>query len=189
MSLLISHRGNTTGMNPVKENSPEYVQSALNKGFHVVVDVWLVGRAHLSLGAEQPRFPTTIEFLTENNIVCRAKSAETLEYLLVKGAHCFMHDKDNHVLTNGGLIWTAPGKPIMSRSILTMPEHVLPDISSLALLTCAGVCSDRIQEIKDKREELETQQNATEAEVQVKTKEIPHHLREEHICNCPEVSE
>lgn len=164
MALLISHRGNTTGIDPMKENSPEYIQSALDKGFHVVVDVWLVGRVHLALGTEQPRFPTTIEFLKDNKIICRAKSAETLEYLLVQSVHCFMHDRDSHVLTNGGLIWTVPGKPIMSRSVFTMPEHILPDISSMALLTCAGVCSDRIQEIKDKREELETQRNVSATE-------------------------
>ena len=91
--------------------------------------------------------------LKNNNIICRAKTADTLEQLLIDGVHCFMHDRDNHSLTNGGLIWTAPGKPINSRSVYTMPEWVLEDISVLALLSCAGVCSNHIQEIKDKRDE------------------------------------
>jgi len=156
MSLLISHRGNISGINISRENSPDYIQCALDKGFHVVVDVWLVGRSHVALGTQYPIFPTTINFLKDNNIICRAKTVETLEYLLVQGTHCFMDGKDDYILTNGGLIWTAPGKVVMSRGIFTMPEHVFPDISSLALLTCAGVCSDRIQEIKDKRMELES---------------------------------
>lgn len=74
---------------------------------------------------------------------------------MLEGVHCFIHDRDDYVLTNGGLIWTAPGKPITTRSVFTMPEHFIPDISSLVLLTCAGVCSNRIQEIKNKREELD----------------------------------
>jgi hypothetical protein len=154
MSLLISHRGNTTGIDPVKENSPDHIQDALNKGFSVVVDVRLVGDTHLALGAEKPVYGVTLEYLKENLIICRARTVQTLEYLLINGVHCFMHEHDDHVLTNGGLIWTAPGKPVMARSIFTMPEHFLQDISSLALLTCAGVCSDRIQEIKDKRDEM-----------------------------------
>lgn len=56
MALLISNRGNTTGIDPLKENSPEYVKDALNQGFHVVVDVWLVGRQHFAMGSESPRF-------------------------------------------------------------------------------------------------------------------------------------
>lgn len=159
MSILFSHRGNITGMDLSKENSPEYIQNAINKGFHVVVDVWLVGKSHLSLGSTQPHFPTTIDFLKQNNILCRARSVETLEYLLNKRIHCFIHGKDDHILTNGGLIWTAPGKPIIYRSIFTMPEHIFPDISSIAFINCAGICSDRIQEIKDKRIEIESRQN------------------------------
>ena len=33
MALLISHRGNTNGINREKENSIEYIQEALNKEF------------------------------------------------------------------------------------------------------------------------------------------------------------
>ena len=38
--ILISHRGNINGPNPELENSPEYVQLAIEKGFDVEVDVW-----------------------------------------------------------------------------------------------------------------------------------------------------
>lgn len=153
---MISNPGNTTGIDPLKENSPEYVKDALNQGFHVVVDVWLVGRQHFCYGIRKPSFfPITVEFLKSNKIICHAKTVETLERLMLERVHCFIHDRDDYVLTNGGIIWTSPGKPITTRSVFTMPEHFIPDISSLALLTCAGVCSNRIQEIKNKREELD----------------------------------
>jgi hypothetical protein len=152
MSILISHRGNINGLQPNIENSPEYIQQALDLDFWVVVDVWILGRDHLSLGSHNPQYPVNLSFLKQNNIICRARTVETLEYLLVAGTHCFMHDRDSHVLTNGGLIWTLPGKPVVSRGILTMPEYTYKNIESLALLTCAGVCSDRIQDIKDARD-------------------------------------
>ena len=38
--ILISHRGNIDGPNPKLENSPEYIQLAMEKGFDVEVDVW-----------------------------------------------------------------------------------------------------------------------------------------------------
>lgn len=155
MTLLISHRGNTNGIDLIRENSPEYVQEALEKGYHVVVDVWIIGRTNLALGTEHALFPVSLEFLKNKKIICRAKSAETLEYLLINKTHCFMHERDDHVLTNGGLIWTFPGKPIMSRSILTMPEYIMSDITSFAFLSCAGVCSSRIQEIKDYLDSLD----------------------------------
>ena len=121
MSLLISHKGNTNGMNPARENSPEYIKEALEKGFYVLADVWLIGTQHLALGTNHPQYPTTIEFLKEKNIICRAKTVQTLYFLLHIGAHCFMHDKDDYVLTNGGLVWTAPGKNTTPRSVFTMP--------------------------------------------------------------------
>ena len=38
--ILISHRGNTNGVNHEKENSISYIEDALNLGFDVEVDVW-----------------------------------------------------------------------------------------------------------------------------------------------------
>jgi len=154
MALLISHRGNTEGMVPDRENSPEYVKEALEKGFYVVADVWLVGTQHLALGTNHPQYPVTAEFLKENNIICRAKTVQTLYLLLQCGAHCFMYGKDDYVMTNGGLVWTAPGKIITPRSVFTMPEWVVPDITSIMNVKCSGICSDRIQEIKDTRDKL-----------------------------------
>jgi len=38
--ILISHRGNVSGPNPKMENSPLFIQSALEQGFNVEIDVW-----------------------------------------------------------------------------------------------------------------------------------------------------
>ena len=53
--VLISHRGNLTGSNPERENSQTYIQEALNKGFNVEVDVWVVNN-QIYLGHDAPQY-------------------------------------------------------------------------------------------------------------------------------------
>ena len=38
--ILISHRGNINRKQPGLENMPEYIDSAIELGYHVEVDVW-----------------------------------------------------------------------------------------------------------------------------------------------------
>lgn len=155
MALLISHRGNKNGMNIEKENNPEYVQEVLNEGYQVMVNTWLIGKNHLALGSESAKYPVELKFLQNPNIICKAENVKTLVYLMENRVHCFIHDRDDYTQTNGGLIWTMPGKKLTEKSILFKPEHIFEDISSMALLTCAGICSDRIEIIRLSREELE----------------------------------
>ena len=154
MAFFISHRGNTNGMNPERENSPNYVNKALESNFHVLVDVWLVGKSHLALGYEHPRYSVTLEFLQNEKILCRARSVGTLNMLMDNGVHCFYHENDSASMTSGGLIWTAPGKPVTARCICTMPEWYVPNVTSAAHIVCAGVCSDWIQNIRDERNNM-----------------------------------
>ena len=41
MTLLISHRGNTSGINKELENSPKYIEGAIHNGYEVEVDTWM----------------------------------------------------------------------------------------------------------------------------------------------------
>ena len=38
--ILIAHRGNISGIDDARENSPKYISEALNIGYDVEVDVW-----------------------------------------------------------------------------------------------------------------------------------------------------
>ena len=38
--ILISHRGNLNGPKPDQENSPNYINNAISKGYNVEIDVW-----------------------------------------------------------------------------------------------------------------------------------------------------
>ncbi len=54
---LIAHRGNTQGPNPERENSPEYIEEALNAGYDVEVDVWYdCATEKFWLGHDEPQY-------------------------------------------------------------------------------------------------------------------------------------
>ena len=38
--ILISHRGNLSGINKESENNPNYIKKAMDSGFDVEVDIW-----------------------------------------------------------------------------------------------------------------------------------------------------
>jgi hypothetical protein len=40
--ILIAHRGNLNGPNKESENMPDYINIAIEKGFYVEIDVWLI---------------------------------------------------------------------------------------------------------------------------------------------------
>ena len=164
MAFLISHRGNIEGIDPERENSLEYVQESLDKGYHCMVDVWLVGGKHVASGVEGARFPTTIEFLRNEKIICKARSPEALEFLLRSKVHCFAASSISFSLTNGGLIWVEPGGKVTPRGVLTMPEWTMPDVGAIASLPCAGICSNQIGEVKRARDSLVDQHSPTKAE-------------------------
>ena len=50
---IISHRGNLTGPQPDKENTPEYVSRALDEGFDCEIDLWLINK-DLYTGHDKP---------------------------------------------------------------------------------------------------------------------------------------
>lgn len=160
MSFLISYRGDTNNVDSKSQNTIEYVEHALSQGFHVMVDTWLVGNAFLAIGSEGPDNPTDLNFLRSNNIICRARSVKTLNYLLINGVHTFYSNgTETYIMTSGGLIWSYPGSELTSRSIDSLPEGSDIDITSYGYFDrvrgCAGICSSYIQAIRDNIREAE----------------------------------
>ncbi len=141
--ILISHRGNTEGINPDLENSPPYIESALNSGFNVEIDVWKV-EGKIFLGHDKPQHEIEVSFLKNRKLWCHAKNLEALEFMLSEGKiRCFWHQEDNVTLTNDNYIWTYPGIELKKNSICVKPEAHgirLEDIPS----HCSGICSDFI---------------------------------------------
>ena len=140
--FLISHRGNTNGINKDEENQIDYIKSAISKGFDVEIDV----RAYknkLYLGHDTPEVLIDNEFLKNNKLWCHAKDIDALNILIKLKCIFFWHDNDDYTLTSNGYVWTFPGKKLISNSICVLPEKTKYDN-----FNCAGICSDFIEKFK-----------------------------------------
>ena len=146
--FFISHRGNVNGKNIHLENSPNYIQQALDLGFHVEVDVWKHNNTFL-LGHDSPMYPVDITFLQNDKIWCHAKNLSALESLLQNNCHVFFHHNDSYTITSKGFIWSFPGLPINTSTIAVLPELIAYYTDS-ELNSCLGICSDFIEIYRSK---------------------------------------
>jgi hypothetical protein len=140
---LISHRGNIAGVDPKKENHPDYIIKALSLGYNVEVDVWF-NEEDLWLGHDYPQYKAPPELLKNERLWIHAKNPQALAFLL----HCafknvFWHEKDAYTLVGNGAIWTYPKKELTPLSICVHPEKYGYE-SKKDLPQCLGVCSDNI---------------------------------------------
>ena len=138
MKFIISHRGNISGPNPNKENHPDYIKEALNKGFNVEIDLWFDNNK-VYLGHDAPQYDIDPYFLINNKFWIHAKNIDAAYFLSnFFSLNWFFHDKDDCTLTSKGYIWTYPSKQITKKSIAVLPEKVQNYDISLAV----GVCTD-----------------------------------------------
>lgn len=137
--IKISHRGNLHGPNPALENQKNYIERALEAGYHVEVDLWFLN-SEFYLGHDFGQYKIDIEFLKNENIWVHCKNIDAL--LNVRSTddiHYFWHETDTVTLTSKGYIWAFPGKQPIQNSIA-----VLPELYSDSLEKCSGICSDFI---------------------------------------------
>jgi len=141
---LISHRGNLQGRIPGRENSQSYIQEALDKGFDVEIDVWVVDR-QFWLGHDEPTYKVDESFLANPRLWCHAKTVGALNMMLDnKDIHCFWHQEDSYTLTSQGYVWTFPNKPLCTKSICVLPELGYGTYNT----DISGICSDYILKYK-----------------------------------------
>ena len=87
--ILISHRGNTNGPNPKKENTIQYIEQTLKQGYHCEIDICKFDGRKFYLGHDEPGEPVSIDWLNTNQVWCHAKNYNALEALVTLGIHCF----------------------------------------------------------------------------------------------------
>lgn len=138
----IAHRGNTDGPNPDLENSPYYLMDAIDLGFDVEVDVWVVDGV-ISFGHNGPSYSHIPEsFLLEIGSYAwyHCKNLEALEFFTETFPHLnyFYHDKDDYTLTSQGYIWTYPEKFFGKRSVVVNLEQEYSYVGH----ELYGVCGD-----------------------------------------------
>lgn len=152
--FLIAHRGNTDGPDPLLENSPMHVESALENGFDVEIDVWW-NQDGFYLGHDKPLYPIHEKFLENPRLWCHAKNMEALRVMLMNTKiHCFAHEIDAVAITSERFMWTYPGiNGLTPNSIAVMPEHYedmpLYNPESWRIWHCAGICTDYARKYKE----------------------------------------
>jgi hypothetical protein len=141
--IFIAHRGNIKGKHPKLENGQRYCEEAIEQGFDVEIDVhWYEGI--FWTGHDRPQYRIKTDFLKKKEVWCHAKDIQALYELQKIEAHCFFHQNDNVTLTSEGYIWTYPTHKLTPKSICVLPELQVVDLTS-----CAGVCSDYVEELKN----------------------------------------
>ena len=143
---LISHRGNINGPNPERENTIDFIEEAIQKGFDVEIDIHS-RKNELYLGHDKPEQLVTQDWLFrfKEFLWCHAKDIPALRTLLDMKMHTFMHNQDDATLTSEGYIWTYPGKELVPGAIAVLPEiKVWYSIGPWI----AGMCSDRVEDYK-----------------------------------------
>lgn len=136
---IISHRGNISGPNIARENSPEYIDEALDLGYDVEIDVWYKND-NFYLGHDMAIYKIHIVWLLNraSKLWVHCKNTEVLDILLrYQMIHCFWHQTDDVTITSKKYVWAYPGKQPIYNSIAVLPELKDDDISQ-----CLGVCTD-----------------------------------------------
>jgi len=149
--ILISHRGNIDGKIPSAENHPSYIDTALNLGYDVEIDVWYVGDK-LCLGHDVPQYEVSLEWLElrSPSLWIHCKDMNSLSYFneysnkISSQFNYFSHDVDMGVLTSHNYIWSTH---LYDRGILVLPELFNREPIERTL----GICSDVIKKYKDER--------------------------------------
>ena len=138
---FISHRGNLTGIEPSKENSPNYIMAAVAADFDVEIDVWYID-GKIMLGHDAPTYEVDLDFIQNSRFWCHAKNAEALEFMLANSVHCFWHENDQRVLTSRGFVWTYPNKQLIDNSVVVILDK---EIDNVYVSRAVAVCGDFVQ--------------------------------------------
>jgi len=141
---LISHRGNIEGSNPDLENTTPYIESAINSGFDVMIDLWLFD-GKIYTGSDEPKNKLDIDWLEKYNnrlwFNCRDQVILTnLLSLDPLGKHLhYLH------FSEGPMSLTSRNYLITKEEFSTPVAIVYqPDVNN-KLTDVYGVCSDYVK--------------------------------------------
>jgi hypothetical protein len=144
--LLIAHRGNLVGPIPEQENSPSYIDAAINRGFLVEIDVRSRHDGSIWLGHDYPQYKVDEGWIISRNanliVHCKNLGATEFCYRNRDAVHYFCHANDPYVVTSRGLMWAYPGFVGNLYTIMVMPEATGLNFELVKSMGVYGVCSD-----------------------------------------------
>lgn len=144
--IYIAHRGHTHGVKKDFENSPEYIQAALDAGFDCEIDVWYMNNSW-RLGHDGPDYSIPMDFLYKKGLWIHCKNFAAFRRLAhLTQLNVFWHQEDDYVLTSQNYIWCYPGKMVDTdfKTICVKPEIHDTDYERFC-----GVCSDYVGYYRD----------------------------------------
>lgn len=102
---VISHRGNISGPQPAKENSPDFIDTAITLGFDVEVDVRSI-EGEMYLGHDEPDHRIDWQWLIDRKdrlwIHCKNLEAASMFH---DGLRCFCSISDPYCFMTEGYLW------------------------------------------------------------------------------------
>jgi hypothetical protein len=124
---IISHRGNLTGPNLVRENSLDYIEEAIVEEFEVEIDLW-VEDDQCYLGHDEPQYLISTKWLEKykNILWIHCKNREALEKMSSASNefNYFWHETDRYTITSKGIGWIYIGQYPYSKSVVVLPEKI-----------------------------------------------------------------
>ena len=148
--IFISHRGNLDGLNPDRENSPDYIDEAIKLGFDVEIDV-RTKDGELWLGHDEPQYKVSEMWLLERqvNLWLHAKDYESLGFLNTTSLEHFWHERDRFTITSHGYIWSHDFSEKMNCRCV-IPLLSLEEVENYKQRNFYAVCSDFVFACKEK---------------------------------------
>ena len=151
---IISHRGNLSGPNPIRENSVDYIEEAIAEGFDVEIDL-RVEDDEFYLGHDDSQYFATLGWLKKYKDILwiHCKNREALEKLSTSMVefNYFWHETDRYTLTSKGIGWVLVGQYPYSNSVIVLPESInLYSYQPEYIEKSYGICTDTPLFYKDK---------------------------------------
>ncbi len=154
--IFIAHRGNVFKKDSSRENSPEYIDEAIDMGFDAEIDIRIIDGSippgDIFLGHDYPEHKVELDWLIKrkNNLWIHAKNIDSLSWFLNSPVswNVFWHQEDSYTITSRGYIWAYPGKRVTKNSIIVMPETCF--YSNRDIENCAGICSDNVNYYRER---------------------------------------
>ena len=123
---LIAHRGNINGKITSKENTQIYIQEAIDKGYDVEIDDWLLER--------------------QDNLWVHCKNFQALTQLIKTNLKLFYHEKEDYTIISNKCIWAHNLNNIDNKCIIPLLSK--EDVENWKPIKVLGVCSDYIELLK-----------------------------------------
>jgi glycerophosphoryl diester phosphodiesterase len=147
---IIAHRGNLDGKNPSRENSPEYIDEAIEAGFDVEIDVRCEDH-QFYLGHDDAQYHVPMTWLVKrkDKLWIHCKDLKSLDVLSSSPVdfHYFWHDIDRYTLTSKGIGWVLIGQFPFKKSIIVLPESInyydKYEEKYDRILETMGICTDK----------------------------------------------